>query len=71
MIQVNDIVTDGTSRNGRTSGLRKYRVVRFFDLYGVPAADLIRVRKDGTDTTRVCRRRPVKCLPVSCLELVK
>jgi hypothetical protein len=38
-------------------GNKVYRVVRLVSVFGIPAADLIRLRKDGTDSTRVRVRR--------------
>ncbi len=58
-MKTGDVVTDGRYT---------YRILSVESVYGIPAADLIRLRKNGTDTVQV-RRRP-KNLPLSCLTVI-
>lgn len=51
-----------------TGSYRVYRIVAIGSVFGIPAADLVPVRKDGTDA--VNRRKNLKNLPVSVLEKV-
>lgn len=49
----------------------RYKVVRLVSVFGIPAADLVRIRKDGSEYAVRGRLTNVKNLPLSVLELVK
>jgi antitoxin (DNA-binding transcriptional repressor) of toxin-antitoxin stability system len=51
-----------------TSRGRLYRVVAVVSVYGIPAADLVPVRKDGSDGVGRRFGRGYKNLPLTCLE---
>lgn len=59
-IKVGDRVSDGR---------KTWRVVRIVDIFGIPAADLIPVRKDGKDGV-LRGRKAYANRPLSCLDPV-